>query len=150
MILNALKETSTGDAVAQLSYDGNSSGTAPTVGNLTSKSVYNDVEDDWITTSTTYNSYGNPTSVTDGRGKVTYFYYDDYTYALPTRVVVNPDNGTGSQTTTTAYDYSTGMVTSTTDPNNKVTTIDYTNQRLNAVDPFGRPGIIIGPDWVAA
>lgn len=57
-----------------------------------------------------------------------------------------PENGTGIQTTTTAYDYSTGLVTSTTDPNGNITTIDYTNLLLNAIDPFGRPGVVIRPD----
>jgi RHS repeat-associated protein len=145
LILNALKQTTTGPAITQLSYDGNSYGTAPTIGNLTSASVYNDVEDNWITTSTTYNSYGNVTSTTDGRGKVTNFYYDDSTHAAPTRVVVDPQNGTGSQTATTEYDFYTGLVTATIDANLKRTDIDYTNQLLNAVDPFGRPGIVKDP-----
>jgi RHS repeat-associated protein len=145
LILSALQESTTGAAVAHFSYDGNSYGTAPGVGNLTSKSVYDDVDSKWITTSTAYNSYGNPTSSTDGRGKVTYFYYDDYTYALPTRVVADPQNSTGSQTTSRTYDYYTGLVTSATDANSQTTTIDYTNQLLNAVDPFGRPGVVIAP-----
>jgi RHS repeat-associated protein len=147
LILNALQQTSTGPATAQFSYDGYAYGTAPTVGNLTSNKVWADLDSKWITTGTTYNSYGNVTSATDGRGEVTYFYYDDSTHALPTRVVVDPENGTGTQTTATAYDYYTGLVTSVTDPNNAVSTIDYTNQLLPAgiKDPFGRPGIQYGP-----
>ena len=75
----------------------------------------------------------------------TQFFYDDATHALPTRVVVDPQNGTGTQTTTTAYDYSTGLVMSQTDVNGQVSTIDYTNQLLGSVDPFGRPGITKAP-----
>jgi hypothetical protein len=73
------------------------------------------------------------------------FFYDDAMHALPNRVVVDPQNGSGTQTSTTAFDYYTGLVTSQTDANGHVTTIDYTNQLLNLVDPFGRPGIVISP-----
>ena len=82
---------------------------------------------------------------TDPRGKVTQFFYDDATHALPNRIVVDPQNGTGTQTTTTAYDYYTGAVTSITDSNGNTTTTDYTNELLGTVDPFGRPGVTIGP-----
>src|SRR6185436_17265348 len=46
---------------------------------------------------------------------------------------------------TTAYDFSTNLVTSQKDANNQESTIDYMNQLLGAVDPFGRPGIAKGP-----
>lgn len=58
---------------------------------------------------------------------------------------MDPLNGTGAQTTTTVYDYWTGLVTSVTDPNNQTTTTSYINQLLGAVDPFGRPGVVTGP-----
>ncbi len=145
LILNALKETTAGSAITQLSYDGQAYGVAPTVGNLTSQKVWDDLDSKWITSSQAYGTYGNLISKTDPRGNVTQFYYDDATHALPTRVVVDPENGTGSQTTSTAYDYSTGLVTSQTDANGAITTIDYTNQVLGTVDPFGRPGIVYGP-----
>jgi hypothetical protein len=76
---------------------------------------------------------------------VTRYFFEDATHALPTSVVVDPQNGTGTQTTTTAYDYSTGLVTLVTDPNGAESTIDYTNQLLGTKDPFGRPGVTIGP-----
>jgi RHS repeat-associated protein len=60
-------------------------------------------------------------------------------------MTVDPQNGTGTQTSTTVYDYHTGLVTSTTDENQNLTTIDYTNQLLGVIDPLGRPGIIFGP-----
>ena len=68
--------------------------------------AYVDLDSKWITSSQTYNSYGNLTTKTDPRGKVTQFYYDDSTYALPTRVVVDPQNGTDTHTTATEFDSS--------------------------------------------
>jgi hypothetical protein len=79
----------------QFSYDGQAYAVAPTVGNLTTKKVWVDLESKWITTSNSYGLYGNIATLTDGRGKVTQFFYDDSTLALPTRVVVDPQNGTG-------------------------------------------------------
>ena len=145
LILNAPKETTTGASIVQLSYDGQAYGVAPTVGNLTTKKVWVDLDSKWITTSTTYGAYGNVATTVDGRGKVTQFFFDDATHAMPNRVVVDPQNGTGTQTTTTAYDYSTGLITSQTDANGQVSTISYTNHLLNTIDPFGRPGVTIAP-----
>jgi RHS repeat-associated protein len=145
LILNALQQTTLGSAITQLSYDGQSYGTAPTVGNVTTKMMWVDLESKWITTSNSYGPYGNLATSSDGRGKATQFFYDDAQLALPTRVVVDPQNGTGSQTTTTAYDFATGLVVSRTDVNSQTSTVDYTNQSLGSVDPFGRPGIVKGP-----
>jgi len=145
LVLNAIQQTTLGAATTQLSYDGQSYGTAPSVGNVTSQSVWDDVDSKWITSSQTYDSYGNVLTKTDPRGKVTQFYYDDSTHAFPNRVVVDPQNGTGTQTTTTAFDFYSGLITSQTDPNGSVSTVDYTNQLLSAVDPFGRPGVTYGP-----
>ena len=144
-IINALQQTTVGAAITRLNYDGQAYGVAPTVGNLTSKQVWDDLDNKWLTTSLTYGLNGNVATTTDARGKVTQFYYEDATRAAPNRVVVDPENDTGTQTATTAYDYYTGLVTSRTDVNGNISTIDYTNQLLNAVDPFGRPGVVIGP-----
>ena len=143
LILNAPRETTLGSSVVQFSYDGQPFDTAPTFGNLTGKSIRFD-ESRWIMTSNTYDPYGNVATATDARGKITEFFYDDATHALPTRVVVNPETGP-KQTITTAYDFSTNLVTSQKDANNQESTIDYMNQLLGAVDPFGRPGIAKGP-----
>jgi RHS repeat-associated protein len=147
LVLSALQQSTAGPSIIQLSYDGFAYGIAPTIGNVTSKSLWDDLDNKWITTSTAYNSYGNATSITDGRGKITNFYYDDSTHAAPTRVVVDPQNNTGLQTTTTAFDFYTGLPTSTIDVNGQLTTIDYTNQLLGSgiKDPFGRPGSATGP-----
>jgi RHS repeat-associated protein len=131
--------------VVQLSYDGQAYGVAPTVGNVTTKKVWVDVDSKWITSSNTFDFYGNIISATDGRGKITQYFYDDASHALPNRVVVDPQNGSGSQTLTTVYDYYTGLVTSQTDANGQVSTVDYTNQLLGTVDPFGRPGVTKAP-----
>ena len=145
LILSALQQTTVGPSIVRSSYDGQAYGVAPTVGNLTKKEVWVDLESKWITTSNTYGLYGNLASSTDGRGKVTQFFYDDATHALPNRVVVDPQNSTGTQTTTTGYDYSTGLVTSQTDVNGQVSTTSYTNQLLGTVDPFNRPGVTKAP-----
>ncbi|HEX3253496.1 MAG TPA: DUF2341 domain-containing protein, partial [Pyrinomonadaceae bacterium] len=145
LILNAPRQTTLGSSIVQFSYDGQAFDVAPTAGNVTTKRVWDDLDNKWITTSSTYDVYGNTVTSTDGRGKVTQYAFDDSTHALPNRVIVDPQNGTGTQTTTTAYDYSTGLVTSITDPNNATSTIDYTNQLLGTIDPFGRPGVTIGP-----
>jgi hypothetical protein len=70
---------------------------------------------------------------------------ENETPARERSVVVDPLNGTGSQTTSTTYDFSTGLPTSVTDSNLNITTSDYTNQLLSAIDPFGRPGKVTGP-----
>jgi YD repeat-containing protein len=145
LILNAPQQTTVGPSNVQLSYDGQAYGVAPTVGNLTTKKVWVDLDSKWITTSNTYGLYGNVATSTDARGKVTEFFYDDATHALPNRVVVDPQNGTGTQITTTVFDYYTGLVLSQTDVNGQQSTIDYTNHLLGAIDPFGRPGLTKSP-----
>ncbi len=145
LILNAPKDTTIGPSIVQLSYDGQAYGVAPTVGNLTTQTVKDDLDNKWITTSKTYDAYGNIATATDARMKVTQFTYGDNTHALPTSVTVDPQNGTGAQTSSTTYDYHTGLVTSQTDVNNQEATIIYTNQLLGTVDPFGRPGITRSP-----
>jgi RHS repeat-associated protein len=145
LILNAPQQTTLGPSIVQFSYDGKDYGVAPTVGNLTAKTVRDDVDDKWIKTSSTYDIYGNVATATDGRGNVTQYFFEDDTHAMPTRVVVDPENDTGTQTTTIAYDFATGLVISQTDVNGQESTIDYTNQLLSAPDPFGRAGVSIGP-----
>lgn len=147
LIVNAIKESTAGASQTRFSYDGEAYGTAPSVGNLTNLSKWDNVTNSWISTSTTYDSYGNVATTTDPRGKVTQIFYEDNTHALPTRMVVDPQNGTGQQTSYTEYDYSTGAVTIQTDVNNKVTNIYYSNPLLDgAIDPYGRPGAVYSPE----
>jgi RHS repeat-associated protein len=145
LILSALQQSTVGPAITQYSYDGQLYNVAPIVGNLTSQSSWDDMDGKWITSSQTFGAYGNVATATDARGKITQLFYDDATHAVPNRVVVDPQNGSGTQTAATAFDYSTGAVTSQTDVNGNIATIDYTNQLLGAVDPFARPGVITGP-----
>jgi hypothetical protein len=51
LILNAPKETIVGPAKVRFSYDGQAFNIAPTVGNLTTKEVWVDLDSRWITTS---------------------------------------------------------------------------------------------------
>jgi RHS repeat-associated protein len=146
LIVNAIKESTVGASQTRFSYDGEAYGTAPSVGNLTNLSKWDNVTNSWISTSMTYDTYGNVATTTDPRGKVTQVFYEDNTHALPTRVVVDPQNNTGQQESRSEYDYSTGAVTSQTDVNNNVTNIYYTNPLLDgAIDPYGRPGAVYSP-----
>lgn len=153
LILNAPLESSVWDGAGnqlsrtQLLYDNNSTSTPPTAGNLTSEKHRLIQENRWITTSHQYDGYGNSTQTAypPPLNNVINIAYGDSTHAHPTSVTVDPLNGTGSQTTYTAYDYYTGAVISITDPNNKVTNTSYTNQLLGAVDPFVRPGVVTDP-----
>jgi RHS repeat-associated protein len=145
LILSAPQQTSVGSSITQFSYDGQAYGTAPTVGNLTTLSKWDNVTNSWLAAATTYDAYGNVATITDPRGKVTQVFYEDSTHALPTRVVVDPQNGTGQQSSYSTLDYSTGAVLSRTDANGQVLTVDYTNQLLGTVDPFGRPGAAYSP-----
>src|SRR5262249_20684726 len=152
LIINAVQETINGPSKTRFSYDNQAYGTAPTAGNLTKVSSWDDTSGKWIDTSYSYDSYGNKIKVTAPNGSASYaggtvtsYFYDDAAQALPTRVVVDPLTDAGEQTTTTVYDHWTGQVISQTDPNGSTTTIDYTNQLLESVDPFLRPGLITGP-----
>ena len=144
-VLNAPQQSIVGPSQTQFSYDNQAYGVAPTIGNLTRVSNWDDQAGVWRNTAYGYDSFGNRITITDPRNNVTNIAFDPATHAQPTQVTVDPLNGTGAHTTTTVYDFWTGLVTSVTDPNNQTTTTDYTNQRLGAVDPFGRPGIVTGP-----
>ena len=147
LILSAPRDTIVGTSQTQFCYDNQAFDVTPTTkGNLTKIRQWHDQGSQWLETAHSYDTtYGNRLTTTDPRGNVTTFVYSATTHAQPTQVTVDPNNGTGTQTVTTAYDDATGLVTSQTDPNGQITTTDYTNQRLGAIDPFGRPGIVTGP-----
>lgn len=153
-ILNALQETTVGAGITQFSYDGQPYGTAPIKGNLTQVSSLDDqgdtnaANDRWVTLKRTYDDYGNVSTKTDANNNVTAYFYEDETHALPTRIEINPLNGTGIQTALTTYDPSTGFTTSMTDVNGQTTNISYTNQLLGTVDPFGRPAVVTSPSVI--
>jgi hypothetical protein len=142
-ILNAAQETISGASDTRFSYD---SGTWPSPpnngGNLTKEERHDDRASKWLATTHLYDSYGNLISTTDPKLNLTTIGYDANTHAQPTSVTVDPLNGTGSQTTHTTYDFSTGLVIDQIDANGQTTHLYYTNQRLGSVDPCTG-----GRDW---
>jgi hypothetical protein len=134
----------TGPSQSEFYYDGNLDlNPAPSGGNLTKERRWEGTK--WIQTTHTYDpNTTNLTSTTDPNNNVTQFFYDA-TKALPSSVVVDPLNGTGQQTSSTVYDFSTGLPVSVTDTNGRTTLTSYANQLLGGVDPFGRPGIVTDP-----
>ncbi|MGH9760622.1 MAG: hypothetical protein ACREDR_20915, partial [Blastocatellia bacterium] len=144
LIENAIQEqtiSGTGSDI-QYSYDLGAFGKPPLNGNLTLETRNDDIDGLNVTIQHSYDALGNLLTTTDPDGNVTTYAYTDSTHALPISVMVDPKNGTGTQTSMIAYDFSTGLPVSKTDVNGKITTIDYTNLLLNAVDPFGRPGTV--------
>ncbi len=75
--------------------------------------------------------------------------FDSLTHAQPARITVDPDRNTQGDelATNIVYDYYTGLVTSSTDPNGRVVTTSYANQLLpgGVSDPYGRPGVVTDP-----
>jgi RHS repeat-associated protein len=76
---------------------------------------------------------------------VTQIFYEEATHVMPTKTIVDPQNGSGQQIALMTYDFYTGLPTGSTDINGNVSTISYTNHLLNAVDPFGRTGTVYSP-----
>ncbi|MGB5014310.1 MAG: hypothetical protein WBO68_09825, partial [Pyrinomonadaceae bacterium] len=115
--------TSTVKSDTKFSYDSGSYGTAPTLGNLTKVSAYNDVNSTWIDMLKTYSSRGNVTSTIDPNGnetRITYGSIGGYSDLYPTETIAA--YGTSiARTTTAEYDFYTGLVTSTTDEDNDIT-----------------------------
>jgi RHS repeat-associated protein len=144
-ILNAVKEVSVGDGITRYSYDNQAYGAAPLKGNVTQVSVWDNTANQWINSSSTYDSYGNETSKTNPKGAVTQIFYEDNTHAMPTKTIVDPQNGTGAQITASTYDFYTGLELSSTDASGNVSTSDYTNHLLGTVDPYGRVGTTYSP-----
>jgi RHS repeat-associated protein len=106
-----------------------------------------------INTYALYDIAGNVVSAIDGRGKTTTISYADSfsdgvsrnTYAFPTLTTSPIPDPTGTYGTNTAlisstmYDYSTGLVTASTDANGKTTYLDYSNDPLDRLKTVTRP-----------
>jgi RHS repeat-associated protein len=126
--------SSTVKSDTKFSYDSGSYGTAPTVGNLTKVSSYNDLTSSWIDASMSYDGRGNITSKTDGNGNVTQITYGSisgYSDLYPTQTIAAYGTGV-ARTTTAAYDFYTGLPTTTTDSDNGLT-------NATEYDILGRP-----------
>ena len=93
-------------------YDNETFGTVDE-GNLTKQEMWVD-NANYIDIQKTYNSYGLVTEDIDPRGKTTDYTYDTYNL-YPATVTNALDQGTDYE-----YDYSSGKVTQTTDPNSRV------------------------------
>jgi RHS repeat-associated protein len=78
-----------------------------------------------LTTSYTYDAYGNKLTETDSRGNVTRYTYDQYGQVVSTT--------TGGVTTQTNYDSYTGLPTSTTDVNGNITSYKYVNGNMTSL-----------------
>ncbi|RME50333.1 MAG: carbohydrate-binding protein, partial [Caldilineae bacterium] len=105
-------------AKAEYAYDGAGIGTSPSKGNLTLVRRY-DSATGFHDTTTTYDSYGRPTTVTDANGHSTTTAYDgSYGY------VAAVTNALG-HVTNYLHDPGWGVVTKVTDPNGKVTELVY-------------------------
>jgi RHS repeat-associated protein len=107
--------------------------TVPVKGNLTAEKRTADGSV-WISTSYRYDTYGNLDQITDPNNRQTTAVYDTTYHAYVTSVT-----NALSQTTTYAYDYVLGRLTSETGPNGSATTISY------AYDDFGRITKVIRP-----
>ncbi len=109
-------------------YDGQGVTVPPTVGNETKLSQWTGAgpDDKADLKTVTYDSYGNPTSVTDAVGGVTRYLYDA-TYNLYVTETRNAlyDAGDTRQKTLTSWDGVCGLPLSETDANGSVTSHSY-------------------------
>ncbi|EMO54765.1 RHS repeat-associated core domain-containing protein [Leptospira noguchii] len=99
--------------------------------NLTSKTIFPSSASP-ITTTFTYDTFGNVVSVTEPSGGVSLISYDVVLNLFP----VTKTNALG-HVTTSNYDFATGLETSTTDPNGAIT--------LTSYDPYGRKASVTYP-----
>ncbi len=123
-------------STTQFSYDSLAYDTAPTKGNLTKVSAWDDsvANGQWIDTLTTYTTRGNVQSTTDPEGNVaqiTYGLINGFSDLYPTQTI--SAYGTSiARTSAAAYDFSTGLVTRSTDLDNNISV-------AMAYDILGRP-----------
>jgi len=125
-----LNPSSTKIQETQYYYDGLSLGNIG-AGNLTKQLDWKSGST-YVTSQNTYNSYGLLTQTLDPRNNTTTYAYDSYNlYPATTTNALN-------QATNNQYDYSTGKITKTIDPN-KLTF-------LTSYDGVGRPLQVLQPD----
>lgn len=98
---------------------------------------------------TSYDQWGNGRSMWDARGNESEVDYSPtYKYAYATSTTTADPDGAGAAlplTTSTVYDFNTGLATTTTDANGQTTQMSYADD-LNVVDPMNRLRKVIRPD----
>lgn len=113
----------------------------------TTTRVWNSDTSTWIESHVQYDQFGNAVKARDPIGNETTTAFDSQNkYAYPTQVITpapDPNNtGHGSNTpftTSSIYDFNTGLPTSTTDINGQTTTMEYNDALL-------RPTKVIAPN----
>ena len=118
-------------------YDGLSYGSV-TDGNLTKREGWI-AGSDYVTTQTTYDSYGLPISDIDGRGATTSYAYDEHNLYVAT--TTNPLG----QSETFAYDYALGEVNSYTNVAGQLSTTSYDGigRVLGEASPDPQTGTVV-------
>jgi RHS repeat-associated protein len=112
-------------------------------GNVTTSGNWLDTAGAYLQTHTQYDQCGNLVNAWDAKGNLSQTQYSSaYAYAYPTTSISpipgSPYGSTTALVTSTAYDFSTGLVTSTTDVNNQTTSYAY-NDPLNRLTTVTRP-----------
>lgn len=101
-----------------------------------------------------YDQWGNPRSTWDARGNESEVDYSPtYKYAYATSTTSADPDGAGTAlplTTSTVYDFNTGIATTMTDSNGQTTQMSYADD-LGVVDPMNRLHRVTRPDggWTA-
>jgi RHS repeat-associated protein len=106
-------------------------------GNPTTAGVWENISGTYLQTHAQYDQSGSVRNTWDARGNLSQVEYSSsYAYAYPTltrSAVPDPSGAYGSTTAlvaTSAYDFNTGLVTSTTDANGQTTTYAYNDSLL--------------------
>ena len=128
-------------------------------GNVTTSKSWLNSMGGWIEAHAQFDQCGSGRKSWDGKGNLTEVQYSgSYQSAYPTTsisAVPDPTGQTGSSTSltsSTSYDFYTGLVTSTTDQNNQTTTLEYaTTDALGNANPLQRLTRATRPDggWTA-
>ena len=105
------------------------------LGSLKKEERYLDSNDKWIATNFTYDDYGNVITVTDALGRVTTTTYES-TKTFPASV-----KNTIGHTQSFKYDYTSGKIKKSIDPNSQTTVSSYDN--------FGRLLKVTGPGGIS-
>ncbi|NOT49502.1 MAG: RHS repeat protein, partial [Acidobacteria bacterium] len=123
-------------------------------GNVTRTRTWHNIDANlYIDTRAQYDQLGNLRNSWDGRNNLTQTSYSaTYDYAYPTSMTTPVPDATGVNgsttafTTTTAYDYNTGLPISSTDANGQTTQMSYADPVTNVIDPLLRIRKVTAPN----